>query len=373
MMQQTLDSITINTPSNQYPIYFGQDFLVDLQHYIQPYVKGHKVFIVTDKNVADIYLDRVEKACTSLGVKVVSFILDAGEGTKGFAVFERIITDMLKAQPDRNTTLIALGGGVVGDLTGFLASVLLRGVPFIQIPTTLLAQVDSSVGGKTAINCKAGKNLIGSFYQPTAVFMDLATLATLPKRELLAGYAEIIKYGLLGDVDFYKTLLKCGDRVIDGDVGLQQMLTKFCCSMKAKIVSADEKEQGQRALLNLGHTFGHAIEKQAQYDGTVLHGEAVALGCLMAMSLAVKQGHVRKNELVALILHYKQVGLPTTLADLQGEHEWDAATLTKHCYQDKKAESGTLTFVTLDAVGKAVVSRNINADDITPIFAEYAE
>ncbi len=370
-MANTLDSLKINTPSGAYPIYFGSDYLADLQGYLKPYIKGHKIFIVTDKQVAELYLDHVEKACGAMGVKVISFILEAGESTKAFQVFERVSTDMLRAEPDRRTTLLALGGGVVGDLTGFIASVLLRGVPFIQIPTTLLAQVDSSVGGKTAINCKAGKNLIGSFYQPDAVFMDLATLKSLPKRELLAGYAEIIKYGLLGDKAFYDTLLQCGERVVGGDAKLQQQMVKYCCKMKADIVSQDEKEQGKRALLNLGHTFGHAIEKQAGYDGSVLHGEAVALGCVMAMALAVKAGKVSESDKDALITHFKKIGLPTKFADLQGNHIWDAATLTKHCYQDKKAEGGALTFITLDAIGKAVVSRDINAADITAIFTEF--
>ncbi len=363
--------LTIDTGKDTYPIVIEEGLVSQMAEALEPYIDGHQALIVTDTNVSRHYVTPVVEALDRLGKQYQVFTLPAGEATKSFVQFERLCEEMLATQLDRQTTVIALGGGVIGDITGFAASVLLRGVPYIQIPTTLLAQVDSSVGGKTAINTSAGKNLVGSFYQPNAVLIDVATLTTLPRRELLAGYAEVLKYGLLGDRKFYEQLLREGENALSGDTERLRAIIRHCCSMKAAIVSEDEKEKGQRALLNLGHTFGHAIEKMAGYDGRVLHGEAVAIGCLMAMSLSRHYGKVTPDEIERLKRHYHEVGLPVCLKDLDAAQAWDAATLTGYCYQDKKASGGKTTFIVLDAIGQARIERNVMDDHIEMIFEEY--
>ena len=317
------------------------------------------------------YLLKLQSALANTQEELRTFIVPAGEGSKSFASFEAVMNDMLHAEPDRHTTLIALGGGVVGDLTGFLAATLMRGVPFIQIPTSLLAQVDSSVGGKTAINCAAGKNMVGAFYQPQAVLIDVDSLHTLPKRDMLAGYAEVLKYALLGDAAFYEYLLGHAGVIIAKDADTLMHIIRHCCAMKADIVAEDEREQGKLALLNLGHTFGHAIEKHAAYDGSILHGEAVALGCLMAAKLANQQGAISLQEYQRLHEHYITIGLPTDLSQNFPMHEWNAEQLTEYCYQDKKSERGGLTFVTLNKIGDARVTTNMAAQIITSIFQEF--
>lgn len=369
------EMLWVETASHRYPILFGTHCLRALDALAAPYLppRGSSCFILSDRAVEAHYGADVYEAMLRTGRRVERFHVEPGEGSKSFASFERLCNEMLAARPDRHTLLVALGGGVVGDLCGFIASVLLRGVPFIQIPTTLLAQVDSSVGGKTAINCAAGKNLIGSFYQPRAVFMDMATLSTLPRREVLAGYAEVLKYGLLGDAAFYEHLLMHGAQALnEGGIALAGII-RHCCAMKAAIVAEDETEQGRRALLNLGHTFGHAIEKEAGYGASVLHGEAVALGCLMALRLSqyLHPGSVSDDEIGQLEQHYHDVGLPTRLSALQyGEH-WDAPTLTSHCYGDKKATGGTLNFVTLERIGAARLDHDVSPQHITNIFSEF--
>ncbi len=362
--------LDVATPSHHYPIFFEYHSLERADAFLKDYIHGHKIFIITDENVARHYLHRVTDSFSS-SAQVEHFIVPAGEESKSFASYERVMNDMLRHMPDRKTTLVALGGGVVGDLTGFLAATLLRGVPFIQIPTSLLAQVDSSVGGKTAINCAAGKNLVGAFYQPQAVLIDAATLQNLPQREMLAGYAEVLKYGLLGDAEFYYYLLENADKILQKDVETLTYIIRHCCTMKADIVSQDEKEQGKRALLNLGHTFGHAIEKHAAYDGSVLHGEAVALGCIMAAKLAVHEGKIAEDSYQTLLAHCEKVGLPTHLSRDMPAHQWDAAQLTDYCYQDKKSESGGLTFITLESIGDARVTKNCDAALIKHIFSEF--
>ncbi len=365
----TSPTLTIRTATHSYPILFEEAGIQRLDAIIAPYCRGHKLVIVTDDQVASRYLEPARSACARLGKQVHVVTVPEGEASKSFPVFQSLCEEILSFQPDRHTTLVALGGGVIGDLTGFAASVTLRGLPFIQIPTTLLAQVDSSVGGKTAINCKAGKNLIGSFYPPMAVVMDITTLETLPKREMLAGYGEVLKYGLLGDTAFYERMLAEGERMLSGDHQVRKEVIAKCCAMKATIVEEDEKEQGRRALLNLGHTFGHAIEKAAGYDGSVLHGEAVALGCLMAMTLSAPL--IEERDVERLRTHYRRVGLPCRLKDLSEEVTWDAGELTDYCYQDKKADSGALTFVTLRAIGDAIVDKQVDAGRIEAIFREY--
>jgi 3-dehydroquinate synthase len=362
-------SLMIQTATHAYPILFGEGTLGAVDALLAPYAKGHQIVIITDDTVAGRYLAPVQTACERLDKIVHVVCVAAGEASKSFTIFQRVCEEVLAFQPDRKTLLVALGGGVVGDLTGFVASVLLRGLPFVQIPTTLLSQVDSSVGGKTAINCAAGKNLIGSFYPPKAVVMDIATLDSLPQRELLAGYGEVLKYGLLGDAAFFERLLREGEAMLAGDRALRCDIIRYCCAMKAAIVEEDEKEQGKRALLNLGHTFGHAIEKLAGYGGGVLHGEAVALGCLMAMTLSAPD--VTEEEVDGLRAHYRAVGLPCRMSDLQADVVWDAGALTHACYGDKKASDGGLTFVILRAIGDATVQKGVDAARVQQIFEQY--
>jgi 3-dehydroquinate synthase len=370
-MTIALHHLTVETPSHHYPIVFGTGLIAQAGRHLAPYIKGHKFFIVSDDQVAAHYLQQLEVSFSEMNLERHTFIVPAGEASKSFSIFERIMNEMLRAEPDRHTTLIALGGGVVGDLTGFLAATLMRGVPFIQIPTSLLAQVDSSVGGKTAINCAAGKNMVGAFYQPHAVLIDVGSLHTLSKREILAGYAEVLKYALLGDAEFYTYLLDHAEAIIAKDADVLMHIIRHCCAMKAEIVAQDEKEQGRRALLNLGHTFGHAIEKHAAYDGTVLHGEAVAMGCLMAAQLAVHQGGISRVDYDQLHQHYTMIGLPTHLSRDFSHHHWDASQLTDYCYQDKKSERGGLTFITLNKIGDAQVTKNMDAAIISSIFQEF--
>ncbi|TAE82149.1 MAG: 3-dehydroquinate synthase [Alphaproteobacteria bacterium] len=370
----TPSSYHVCIPSASYPIFFGEHLLEDLHRFIAPYVRGKKIFLVTDSHVAPLYQEMVEQALRLGGYEIASFVVEAGEGAKSFASFAHLCEAMLKHQPDRRTTIVALGGGVVGDLTGFVASVLLRGVPFIQMPTTLLAQVDSSVGGKTGINAQSGKNLIGSFYQPQCVVMDRATLRTLPRRELVAGYAEVLKYGLLGDAEFYQRLLHEGQEVLAtlAEPSMPQHawaeeMIMHCCRMKATIVAEDEKEQGRRALLNLGHTFAHAIEHKGGYDGRILHGEAVALGCLMALRLS----NMTIEECATFRQHMEALGMATSLSALCSNIAWDAQELTALCYHDKKAHSGGLTFIALNHIGDACVRHDVMPQQVQSIFAEF--
>ena len=370
-MNSTPRYLNVRTPSHHYPIMFKHNVLHQAYEHIKEHIKGHKVFIVTDNNVASYYLDAVSQSFASVQLDVHHFVVPAGEESKSFSSYERVINDMLSKQPDRKTTLIALGGGVVGDLTGFLAATLLRGVAFIQIPTSLLAQVDSSVGGKTAINCIAGKNLVGAFYQPQAVLIDMATLRHLPDRDMRSGYAEVLKYGLLGDAVFYRYLLEHAQDIMTKDANVLTYIIHHCCKMKADIVAQDEKERGKRALLNLGHTFAHAIEKHAAYDGTVLHGEAVALGCLMAAKLAVYEKKISEDAYHILQSHCHSVGLPTHLSRDIAMHQWDAVQLTHYCYHDKKSEKGGLTFITLNEIGDAHVTKDMNPKLIERVFSEF--
>ena len=272
---------------------------------------GRTFRIVTDAAVAAHYLAPLQQALGKTGLQSRQpVILPSGEATKSFARFEAVCEALLASKIDRRTMLIALGGGVIGDLAGFVAASLLRGLDFIQMPTTLLAQVDSSVGGKTGINTQAGKNLVGAFHQPRLVLADLDSLATLPRREMLAGYAEVIKYGLIIDAPFFAALEKNGPALLAGDQAAQLTAVQRSCALKAAIVGRDPHEHGERALLNLGHTFGHALEALLGYDGRLLHGEGVAIGMILALDLSVRLGLCPADELARVRAHYAAVGLP---------------------------------------------------------------
>jgi 3-dehydroquinate synthase len=313
-----------------------------------------------------LHLKALESALSMSDFAHHHLILPAGEATKSFSHFEDLLGKILALHPDRKTALIALGGGVIGDITGFAASVLLRGMPFIQIPTTLLSQVDSSVGGKTAINSPHGKNLIGAFYQPKAVLADIDTLKTLPKRELLAGYAEVVKYGVIDHPAFFAWLEINAPKILKHDTAAVTHAVYTSCEAKARIVQADEHESNVRALLNLGHTFGHALEKETGYSAQLLHGEAVALGTLMALHASITRGICPQTDFDRFDAHLKAMGMPTRLSHIRPD--WDAAALTSYCYHDKKAEAGNLTFILTRGIGEAFICKDMSAQEVQKSF-----
>lgn len=349
--------ITVSLGERSYDIVVGERLIGKAGRYIAEVTKAKRVLIVTDEQVAKLYLHRLTNALEEANITSRCILVKPGEQSKSFAVFSRVAEALLAEKPDRRTPVIALGGGVVGDLAGFCASVLLRGVPLVQIPTTLLSQVDSSVGGKTGINSEHGKNLIGTFYQPHLVLVDVASLLTLPERHLKAGYAEILKYGLLGDQQFFDWLEKNGAALLAGDSALRSEAVMRSCKAKASVVAADEREQGQRALLNLGHTFGHAFEAHTGFSDVLLHGEAVALGMLMAMEISCEMGHSSPQDLSRLRAHYAEVGLASNLRDYA--QDWDVASLMDHFTRDKKVVDGKCNFVLLKGVGHAFVTQDV--------------
>lgn len=351
--------IDVALGDRSYPILIGAGLLARAGAHIAPLLKTKRAIIVTDSNVAPYYAATLEQTLAAQHIRTHTQIITAGEGSKNFATLEQLCEDILALAPDRHTALIALGGGVVGDLAGFAASVLLRGIPFVQLPTSLLAQVDSSVGGKTAINTRAGKNLVGSFYQPHLVLADTDTFATLPLRERRAGYAEIIKYGLIMDEPFYRWCLTNASRLLEGDPETLRYAIGMCCQMKATIVAEDERESGARALLNFGHTFGHALEAETGMGDRLLHGEAVAIGMVMACELSARMGLIGPELAQELAQHFGTIGMAATPRAIA--HAWSADAIARHFVHDKKAEQGTLTFVVLEAVGRARVAKAVDS------------
>ena len=295
--------------------------------------------------------------------------LPPGEQTKGWPQFSRAVEWLLERKVERGDLVLAFGGGVIGDLAGFAAAVVRRGVRFVQIPTTLLAQVDSSVGGKTGINAPQGKNLIGAFYQPVLVLADIGLLDTLPRRDFLAGYGEVVKYGLLGDADFFGWLEKNGPAVARGDMSARAHAVQRSCEMKAEIVLRDETEQGDRALLNLGHTFCHALEAATGYSGRLLHGEGVAIGCALAFDLSARLGLCPQEDPSRVAAHLRAMGMKTTLADIPGDLP-DAAALLDLMGQDKKVVDGQLRFILARGIGEAFVTSDVPRDAVQTLLEE---
>ncbi|MBV8649581.1 3-dehydroquinate synthase [Paludibacterium sp.] len=347
-------TLNLTLPDTSYPIHIGQG-LLDQVDLLLPFLSSGKVAIVTNEVVAPLYLARLADPLRARGIDVVSIVLPDGEDHKDWQTLNRIFDVLLTERCERSTPLIALGGGVTGDMTGFAAACYQRGMPFIQIPTTLLAQVDSSVGGKTAINHPLGKNMVGAFYQPRAVIADMRLLDTLPDRELSAGLAEIIKYGLLGDADFFSWLEAHMAELRHRDMSALQYAVQRSCEMKAEIVAQDEKETGVRALLNLGHTFGHAIETGLGY-GAWLHGEAVAAGMVLAASASHALGWLTHDDLARIRALIAAAGLPTQAPDL-GIAQWQ--TLMTH---DKKVQQGKVRLVLLQHIGQAVIVDDLPQD-----------
>ncbi|WP_152226776.1 3-dehydroquinate synthase [Pseudomonas sp. SCB32] len=340
-------TLNVDLADRSYPIYIGEGLLDD-PRYFEPHIRGRQVAIVTNETIAPLYLDRLQK--TLSGYKITTVVLPDGEAYKQWETLQLIFDELLKARHDRKTTLIALGGGVIGDMTGFAAACYQRGVDFIQVPTTLLSQVDSSVGGKTGINHPLGKNMVGAFYQPQAVVIDTATLRTLPQRELSAGLAEVIKYGFICDEPFLTWLeTHIDDLLALEPVALTEAIERSCAA-KARVVGADEKETGVRATLNLGHTFGHAIETHMGY-GVWLHGEAVGAGTVMALEMSHRLGWLTSAERDRGIRLLAAAKLPVV-----PPQEMNAEHFLEHMAVDKKVLDGRLRLVLLQGLGAAVVT-----------------
>jgi len=363
--------ITVSVTDHNYDIYVDTGLLDQAGTIIAPLLSNPRTVVITDENVARHHLPRLEKSLSAAKITFDTIILPAGESTKSFEQLENLLDQLLALRLERQDKIVAFGGGVIGDLVGFAASVYQRGIDFIQIPTTLLSQVDSSVGGKCGINSPRGKNLIGSFHQPRLVLTDVATLDTLPKRQLLSGYAEVVKYGLIGDRDFFHWLEENGHKIIAGDNQARISAILTSCGAKARIVAEDEKERGNRALLNLGHTFGHALEAETGYSDRLLHGEAVAIGMVMAVDLSVKMGLCPPEEAARVRRHLEEVALPTRMKEshrLTSQDGQTAQRLFNHTLQDKKISAGRVNFVLLSAIGKAFLSKDIKPEDVKNIF-----
>lgn len=343
-----MQTLTVALGDRAYPIHIGSG-LLSQPELLLPHLKSQQAAIVTNTTVGPLYLERVQNMLVQAGVTTVPIILPDGEAYKSSESLNQIYSVLLQNRLERKATLIALGGGVIGDLTGFAAATYLRGVPFIQIPTTLLAQVDSSVGGKTGINHPLGKNMVGAFYQPQLVLADTETLITLPERELSAGLAEIIKYGLISDIPFFEWLEANMDLLLARDPQALTYAIMRSCQNKAEVVAADERESGRRALLNLGHTFGHAIEAGMGY-GVWLHGEAVGTGMIMAAALSQQLGWLSAQDVARIRALIVKARLPETAPNLGADKYLDLMGL------DKKVENGKLRFVLLKAIGDAVIS-----------------
>ena len=362
------DRLTVALGDRAYDIVVGEDLIADAGGRIRPLLRRPKTVVVTDENVAPRYLAPLQASLDAAGIEHATIVLPPGERTKDFAHLESLTTRVLSLGVERDAALIALGGGVIGDLTGFAAAITLRGMPFVQIPTTLLAQVDSSVGGKTGINTPQGKNLVGAFHQPILVLADTGVLDTLPARELLAGYAEVVKYGLLGDLDFFRWLEINGAGMLAGERALRRHAILESCRAKATIVAEDEKEQGRRALLNLGHTFGHALEAEAGYGDALLHGEGVAIGMVMAFDLSMRMGLCPAEDAARVRRHFAAVGLPAGIAaNLRGDG-WTADRLLDHMGKDKKISGGRMTFILVRGIGKAFITRDVALDDVRAVL-----
>jgi 3-dehydroquinate synthase len=356
-------TIRVELAGRSYDIAIGPGLIDQAGALSRPLLAAPKVTIVSDETVMPLYGARLAASFDKAGIKTSTVTVPAGESSKEFGAFGRLMNDLLDTRPDRRTTLVALGGGVVGDLTGFAASVLLRGVDFIQLPTTLLAQVDSSVGGKTGINTRHGKNLVGTFYQPRLVLADTDVLDTLPRRELLAGYAEVAKYGLIDDPGFFAWCEANGAAVLSGDAAKRTYAIEQSCLAKARIVAADERETTDlRALLNLGHTFGHALEAETGFGSDLLHGESVGTGMAMAFDLSARLGLCPATDAERVRRHLGSVGLPMRLRAIGGDNRrnWDSSRLIDHMRGDKKAADGKLTFILARGIGKAFVSREVD-------------
>lgn len=349
--------IDVRLGARSYAIHVGTGLLARAPDLIRALTTGRLV-VVTDRHVAALHLESLLDSLRASGLDAQPIVLEPGEETKSFHGLEQLTGALLAAGLERDGLVLALGGGVIGDLAGFAAGVLKRGIGYVQLPTTLLAQVDSSVGGKTAINTKEGKNLVGLFHQPRVVIADTAVLRTLPRRELLAGYAEVAKYGALGDAAFFERLESHAIAGLEGHGAELDEMIAHSCRIKAGIVGRDEQESGERALLNLGHTFGHALEAATDYSARLLHGEAVAIGMVLAFRLSAELGYAPAHDADRLERHLRDVSLPVSIGDIPGTRP-DAETLLAHMMHDKKSKGGRITFVLARGIGQAFMTSDV--------------
>ena len=369
-LNKTSQTLTVGLGERSYDIHIGSGQLAQLGDLIAPFAPTKRVAIITDETVHGLYGGALAKALPDYRTHMI--VRPAGESQKSMANLEEILNSLFRAGFDRSDLLIAFGGGVIGDLAGFAASIYKRGMPFVQVPTTLLSQVDSSVGGKTAINNQFGKNLVGAFYQPRAVITDTDLLSTLPERELKAGYAEVLKYGLLGDAAFFEELdAGLGKDILALTPEALSRAIYVSCETKAKIVAQDERESGVRALLNLGHTFGHALELEAGYDGDLLHGEAVSAGMEMAFRFAENQGLCKPDCAARVSAHLAATSMPdiTDMAHLLKVPE----ALMRHMGQDKKNEGGHLTLILPRAIGDTYVEKRADREAVLGFLTQLKE
>ncbi|WP_370664298.1 3-dehydroquinate synthase [Neokomagataea thailandica] len=368
---QPPEKVHVALQNHAYDVLIGKDLIERAGRWLAPLLPQKRAVIITDEHVATLHLSRLEAALAETEIRFDTLRVPQGEGSKSLSHYSDLITRVLALGIERHTTIIAFGGGVVGDLAGFIAATALRGLPFVQIPTTLLSQVDSSVGGKTGINSPSGKNLIGAFHQPISVLADSSVLATLPRRERVAGYAEILKAGLISDPELFAWCETHGARVLDGDPHIVAEAVKRACAFKAKVVAHDEREvapQNGRALLNLGHTFGHAIEAEMGYNGRLLHGEAVSIGLHLAMRLSVRLGYAKASDLNRLNTHLQQLNMPMSIRALS--NNFSATTLINNMLRDKKMKNGKIAFILLRGVGKAFTHCDVSLDQVKTLLQE---
>jgi 3-dehydroquinate synthase len=362
------ETVRVELGDRSYPIHISTGLLDRCAELIRDHLGERRCLIVTDTAVQHFYGAKVHSVLSNAGLTRDDLVvMPTGEQTKNFSYLSFVLDNLFMKNIDRNTVLIALGGGVIGDLTGFVAAIALRGLDFVQIPTTLLSQVDSAVGGKTGINSPRGKNLIGAFHQPRLVIIDVDTLKTLPSREVKSGYAEVVKYGLLGNASFFRWLETNAAHITAGkaarqDVQIQAIRTS--CAMKAHYVTEDEKDMGKRALLNLGHTFAHAFETISNYDGSLLHGEAVAIGLVKAFQLSQRLGFCPPGDVERVVKHLKTMGLPTSIAG----RGWPPEHLISTMFNDKKVMDGELTFILCKGIGNAFIEKKIATEDVRAVL-----
>lgn len=365
----SIETLNVNLPERQYDIHIGPGLLFAAGQYVSPFLKRKRVAIITDETVADLHLDTLMAGLALAGIDSVSLALKPGEKTKSYQGLEQAVEWLVTQKVERDDLVIAFGGGVIGDLAGFAAAILRRGVDFVQIPTTLLAQVDSSVGGKTGINSPQGKNLVGAFHQPKLVLADTDVLNTLTTREFASGYGEVVKYGLLGDAGFFEWLENNGPAMASGDQTARIYAVRRSCEMKADVVVRDEKEHGDRALLNLGHTFGHALESATGYSDRLLHGEGVAIGCVLAFELSQRLGLCAQEAPSRVRAHLSAMGMKKDLSDIDGDLP-DADGLIALMGQDKKVRDGLIAFILARGIGEAFMSRDVDMSVVKDVLVD---
>lgn len=364
-----IDDVEVNLGERSYVVRVGPGLIARAGAEIAPLTRRKRVAVITESTVAALHLPALRAALTGAGLVSEALVLPPGEGTKSWPHLETCVEWLIGQKVERGDIVVALGGGVIGDLVGFAAAILRRGVRFVQVPTSLLAQVDSSVGGKTGINSAQGKNLIGAFHQPSLVLADIDVLDTLPARDFLAGYGEVVKYGLLGDAAFFDWLETHGPALARGDRALRQQAVRHSVAMKAGIVERDETEQGERALLNLGHTFGHALEAATGYSDRLLHGEGVAIGCLLAFDLSARLGLCSQEAPARVAAHLQAMGMKRRLAEIPGELPGVEALIALMA-QDKKVQDGTLRFILARGIGQAFVTAEVPRPVLADLLAE---